>query len=78
MGVKIASVTEAKAQLSKLLEEVVRGERVVITRGGRPIAELTPYIRDTQPRQLGAWQGKVWIAEDFDELPPDVLADFVG
>jgi len=37
-----ASVHEAKTNLSKLLEAVERGERVVITRHGVPAAELVP------------------------------------
>jgi prevent-host-death family protein len=37
-----ASVHEAKTNLSKLLEAVARGERVVITRHGVPAAELVP------------------------------------
>ena len=33
---------EAKTHLSALLEEVERGEEVVITRHGKPIARLVP------------------------------------
>ena len=33
---------EAKTHLPKLLERVEKGERFVITRHGRPVAELTP------------------------------------
>lgn len=33
---------EAKTHLPKLLERVLKGERFVITRHGRPVAELTP------------------------------------
>jgi prevent-host-death family protein len=33
---------EAKAHLSKLLDRVEKGERFVITRHGRAVAELTP------------------------------------
>lgn len=32
----------AKAQFAELLDEVERGETVVITRHGKPIARLTP------------------------------------
>lgn len=40
---------EAKTHLPRLLEEVERGERFVITRHGRPIAELNPIgARDVQ------------------------------
>ena len=34
--------SEAKAQLAQLLDEVERGETVVITRHGRAIARLAP------------------------------------
>ncbi len=34
---------EAKTHLPKLLERVEKGERFVITRHGRPVAELTPF-----------------------------------
>ncbi len=33
---------DAKTNLSKLLERVEKGERFVITKHGRPIAELAP------------------------------------
>ncbi len=34
---------EAKTHLPKLLQRVQNGERIVITRHGRPVAELVPY-----------------------------------
>jgi prevent-host-death family protein len=38
---------EAKTHLPKLLERVEKGERFVITRHGRPVAELVPVgVRD--------------------------------
>jgi prevent-host-death family protein len=33
---------EAKNKLSELLDRVERGERVVITRHGKPVAEMVP------------------------------------
>lgn len=33
---------EAKTHLARLLERVRRGERITITRRGRPVAELRP------------------------------------
>jgi prevent-host-death family protein len=33
---------EAKTHLSRLLDQVERGETIVITRHGRPVARLTP------------------------------------
>ena len=43
---------EAKTHLPKLLERVEKGERFVITRHGRPVAELVPISeRDTKRMQ---------------------------
>ncbi len=46
------TVAEAKAQLSSLLDAVEQGQRVVITRRGKAIAELVPRktMRDLLPQ----------------------------
>lgn len=75
---KVTNITEAKAQLSRLVDEVQRGETVVIGRAGRPLAVLTAFTRDTSPRKFGGWKGRVWMADDFDDLPEDLLAAFEG
>lgn len=77
---RIVNITEAKAQLSRLVAEVAAGGRVVIGNAGKPVAVLAPYTADPSPRQLGGWRGQqVRIAEDFDAaLPPDLQAGFDG
>jgi prevent-host-death family protein len=75
----ITNVSEAKAQLSKLLDRVSRGEEVVIGKAGRPVARLVPYELDSEPRVLDdVWAGKVEIGDDFDELPEELLRAFEG
>ena len=66
------NVHEAKTQLSRLLEEVEAGERVVIARAGEPVAVLAPYRSAVRSRRLGLFAGQARIREDFDELPPDI------
>ena len=43
---RTVSLMTANQQLSRLAREVERGQRFVITRRGRPIAELVPYAAD--------------------------------
>ena len=64
-----ASVHEAKTNLSRLLEAVARGERVVITRNGIPAAELVP-ARAPGVR-LGSLKGAV-------PPPPDAFFEPLG
>lgn len=42
---------EAKTHLSKLLDRVEKGERFVITKHGRPVAELVP-VGFTDPESV--------------------------
>ena len=70
------NVHEAKTQLSRLLEEVEAGERVVIARAGKPVAVLTPYRTAVKRRRLGLFEAQAKIQPDFDELPSDIAAAF--
>jgi prevent-host-death family protein len=77
---QITNISDAKASLSKLIERVINGEEVIIGKSGKPVAKLVPYTLDTNPRQLGAghWRGNIWMADDFAELPDDILNLFTG
>ena len=70
------NVHEAKTQLSKLLEEVEAGARVIIARAGKPVAVLGPYKAAVRRRRLGLFAGQVTLRDDFDELPPDIADAF--
>ncbi len=72
----VTTVTEAKTQLSKLIAMVEAGEEVVIGRNGKPIAKLVPYEPKRESWKPGALKGKIWIADDFDELPEDIARAF--
>ncbi|MBI5506529.1 MAG: type II toxin-antitoxin system Phd/YefM family antitoxin [Deltaproteobacteria bacterium] len=77
--VATVSIYEAKTRLSHLVDQALRGEQVVITRHGRPVARLVPAQQARKPRRLGALKGKIRVAADFDApLPNDVLALFEG
>jgi len=43
------SVAEAKAKLSEILDNVEKGEEVVITRRGRPMARLAAFDKPLKP-----------------------------
>lgn len=73
------SIYEAKSHLSQLIADVERtGEEVVIRRHNTPVAKLVPFRPVVPPRVLGGWEGKVQIADDFDDLPAEVAAAFAG
>jgi prevent-host-death family protein len=43
--VTVYSVSEAKNTLPKLIDRALQGEEVIITRHGKPVAELKPSSR---------------------------------
>ncbi len=53
---------------------------LLCTQAGKPVAKLVPFDLNSEPRQLGAgqWKGKIWMADDFDELPEETLQLFTG
>jgi prevent-host-death family protein len=76
---RIVNISEAKTNFTKLLEEVVKGNVVLIAKSGIPMAKLT-CISSTRPiRKPGFLKGKIKIASDFDSrLPDDLLNAFEG
>ncbi len=72
------NVHEAKTHLSRLLARVEQGEEVLIARAGRPIARLVPVTepQTRRRRRPGRDRGKIWIAEDFDTLPDELMEAF--
>ena len=62
------NISEAKAQLSKLINLAFRGERVVICKNNLPLVELVPH-KPSGKRVLGSLKGKVSVPENL--MAPD-------
>jgi prevent-host-death family protein len=74
---KIINIHNAKTHLSKLIQQVLKGEEVVIAKYGKPLVRLKPY-RPTNQRSPGVWKDQVWMADDFDELSKEIESGFQG
>ena len=74
---KSVNIHEAKTHLSRLVEQVIHGEEVVIAKRGRPVAKLVRI--SPAPRRPGRLKGKIHMAPDFDApLPESIAAAFRG
>ena len=70
------NIYQAKAKLSKLVEDATEGKDVIIARAGRPVARLVPFRRRVK---LGLLSGRLSVPDDFDDpLPEEVLESFEG
>ena len=76
------NVAEIKARLSEYLDRVLAGERIVICRHNKPIAELRPFAEvRAEPRPIGPLPGRPAFEISpsfFDPLPDEELARWEG
>lgn len=72
----VTTIIEADPQLSQFIDRALNGEAVILAREGQPLVRLVPIVDDQPPRVGGQWHGQVHIAEDFDQLPPDIAKPF--
>ena len=70
---RTVNISQAKTHLSRLVEAAAGGEEIVIAKRNRPVARLVALEASTRPRKPGGWEGKLWMADDFDAPLPKAL-----
>ena len=78
LTMNIINLYEAKTHLSKVINQAVKGEEVVIARSGKPVVRLVPYDQSQTMRKPGIWKGKVKVDPDFDASSPQMEKLFYG
>lgn len=64
---KIYSVTDAKAKFSQVVESVLQGEEIIVTKMGKPAVKISAYKPIAEGRRLGLMKGQATIPDDFKE-----------
>jgi prevent-host-death family protein len=65
------STADAKNRLPELIRMVESGEQVVITRHGRPVAQLGPAPPERRKPRLGGMKGKIRLLPGWDDPMTD-------
>ena len=68
------NIHDAKTHLSRLLEQVAAGERVVISKAGTPIADLVPHQAATVT--FGGLKGELAYDDRAFDIDPDIQQMF--
>jgi prevent-host-death family protein len=70
------TIHQAKTNLSKLIQDALHGEEIIISKGKTPVVKLTP-LKTAQPeRRLGGASGLVqFMAADFNDEIDDFDED---
>ena len=60
------SIVEARNRLPELIREVEDGEKVVITRHGKPVAQIAPPPPERRRVRLGGMKGRIQLMPGWD------------
>jgi antitoxin (DNA-binding transcriptional repressor) of toxin-antitoxin stability system len=67
----VVNMHDAKSSLSRLVKRAAAGEEILIAKNGKPLVRLTRLQIPDFGSLLGAFAGKIHMADDFDEVPDD-------
>ena len=73
----IVNISEAKANLSKLVNMAYHGEKVIIAKNNLPLVELVIHKPEGK-RKLGLLAGKLEVPEDIMGEDPVINEMFYG
>lgn len=69
---------EAKTQLSKLVDQAVKGEAFVIAKAGKPLVKVAGLDTPEVPQRLGFLAGEIVVPKDFDRMGDAEIAALFG
>jgi prevent-host-death family protein len=66
----------AKTQLSALVEKAAEGEAFIISKAGKPMVKVIPYIPfNPAKNRVGFLKGQIKIPVDFDSIGQDEIIE---
>jgi antitoxin (DNA-binding transcriptional repressor) of toxin-antitoxin stability system len=71
-------IEEAEKQLSRLVDEAVKGEPFVITREGKPLVKVEALHDEFTHRRIGFLAGEIAVPNDFDRMGEKEIAGLFG
>ena len=71
-------IHEAKTQLSKLVDQAVKGEAFVIAKAGKPLVKVAALEAPSEPRRLGFLAGEIAVPDDFNRMGEAEIAALFG
>ncbi len=76
----VLNMHEAKTHLSEHVAKLKAGDRIILCRRNRPVAEILPIAEPaSEPRPVGLGKGLAEMPDSFfDPLPDDILDLFEG
>ena len=74
----IVNIHEAKTQLSRLVDQAVRGEAFVIAKAGKPLVKVEALDAPKARVRLGFLKGEISVPKDFNTMGKAQIAALFG
>lgn len=72
------NIHEAKTQLSKLVDQAVKGKPFVIAKAGKPLVKVMALGAPAAPKRIGFLEGEISVPDDFDSMAAAEITALFG
>ncbi len=73
----LINIHDAKTNFSRIINQVLKGDEIIIAKDGKPLVRLVVYSESVHERHGGQLRGLMKVSEDFDApLPDELLKQF--
>ena len=73
----IVNISEAKTNLSKLIDMVYHGEKIIIAKNNTPMVDMVLH-KPSGKRKLGLLKGQIVVPDDFKNEDESINEMFYG
>lgn len=74
----IINIHEAKTQLSRLVDNAVKGEAFIIAKAGKPLVKVASLDAPQVAQRLGFLEGEISVPRDFNTMGEKEIAKLFG
>ena len=77
---QIVNIHEAKTQLSRLVEQAVKGDAFIIAKAGKPLVKVVRLDAPASAQicRLGFMSGQISVPDDFDHMGSTEIEQLFG
>ncbi len=74
------NIHEAKTQLSKLIDQAVKGDSFIIAKAGKPLVKVTRLDapQASEFKRIGFMAGQISVPNDFDQMGNSEIEQLFG
>ena len=66
--VRMVNIHDAKTNLSRLVDQAVKGEPFIIAKAWKPLVKVVPIDQPAAVKRLGFMSGAFTVPNDFDRM----------